>query len=118
LIFLMSVNKFELITWVQHDSSNLLIVLIEWYKIYRTADQTSGKEGAIWKISTELIISIQCRNFISIQALRKNLIAYFNSNKTRSILSRTASESNIQYKLLQYIHLKERNVEQSAPLTD
>ena len=114
----MSVNKFELITWVQHDSSNLLIVLIEWYKIYRTADQTSGKEGAIWKISTELIISIQCQNFISIQALRKNLIAYFNSNKTRSILSRTASESNIQYELLQYIHLKERNVEQSAPLTD
>ena len=116
----MSVNKFELITWVQHDSSNLLIVLIEWYKIYRTTDQTSGKEGAIWKLSTKLIISIQCQNFISIQALtRKNLIAYFNSNKTRSILSRTASESNIQYKLLQYIHLKEHNVEQSeTPLTD
>jgi len=59
----MSVNKFELITWVQHDSSNLLIVLIEWYKIYRTADQTSGKEGAIWKISTELIISIPMPEF-------------------------------------------------------
>ena len=103
----------------QLQFGNSLIVLIEWnrrrHKIYRTTDHTSGKESAIWKISV-----FQCRNFISIQALaRKNLIAYFNSNKTRSILSRTASESNIQYKLLQYIHLKEHNVEQSeTPLTD
>jgi len=41
--------------------------LIEWnrrrYKIYRTTDHTSGKESAIWKISTELIISIPMPEF-------------------------------------------------------
>jgi len=51
----------------QLQFGNSLIVLIEWnrrrYKIYRTTDHTSGKESAIWKISTELIISIPMPEF-------------------------------------------------------
>lgn len=78
LLFPMSVKSFEVITWGPHDSSNVLIVLIERNKgvfiIYTTMDHAPGEEGAIC-FSTGLIINMQCQNFIFTQALaRINLL--------------------------------------------